>query len=54
MKEFYDCIKIRLENLVFKVKGMQIEMDVDNIGRTLRAPWIVLSSDIFEIYVCLK
>ena len=40
MREFYGCIKVRIEILVFKVKGTQIEMDVDNIGCTLRVPWL--------------
>ena len=54
MKKFYGCIKVRVESLVFKVKDMQIEMDVDNIGRTLGVPQIISSSDIFKIYVGLR
>ena len=54
MKKFYVCIKVRVESLVFKVKGMLIEIDVDNIGCMLGAPRIISSSNIFEIYVGLR
>ena len=54
VREFYGCIKMRIEGLIFKVKGMQIEMNVDNIGCMLGVPWIVSSSDIFKHYVSLR
>ena len=53
-REFYGCIKIRVEGLIFKVKWMQIEMNVDNIRCMLGVPWIVSSSDIFKYYVSFK
>ena len=45
---------MRVEGLILKVKGMQIEMNIDNIGCMLGVPWIVLSSDIFKYYVSFK